>query len=341
MPRTPATWGLAAAPQARQRCGMGELGIWQLDSGERAERVEESTALLEKRLEDWIHEDPSMLDGDIEWVARQLVLPGGKRLDLLGLAPDDAWVVVELKAGRVGADTVSQALTYVLALDQLSNAELAAKIKKQNPSNGSISDRLHAMSEASEEEPERIYRILVAGIGSAEEAQRAAESLGRLSLDVEITTVSFRAFTTPQGHLLVRELEEDPEPEVSAGSSWTLAALLHRAAGNGVEAEFQRALSEMTDRGYGTRQKKFGLLFNRHSRRQVFWFGMYRGSIQVGFHERNFPDVFGVTRLQAIELLGANWRELPPAAAVDCLIGWADKVTDAGWALEQDSGSES
>lgn len=315
---------------------MGELGIWQLDSVGLAERVEETTSVLEKRLEDWIHRDPSLLDGDIEWVARQLVLPGGKRLDLLGLAPDDAWVVVELKAGRVSGDTVSQALTYVLALDQLSNAELVAKITKQNPANGSISNRLHSMDEVSEEEPERTYRILVAGIGSTEEAQRAAESLGRLSLDVEITTVSFRAFTTPQGHLLARELEEDPEPEVSATSSWTLAALLQRAAGSGVEAEFKRALSEMTDRGYGTRQKKFGLLFNRHSRRQLFWFGMYRGSIQVGYHERNFPDVFDISRLQAIELLGANWRELRPAEAVDCLIEWADKVTDAVQAISQE-----
>lgn len=52
----------------------------------------------------------------MRWVARQLRLLDNTRLDLLGLTPDDEWVVIELKRGPVDASTLTQALHYALLL---------------------------------------------------------------------------------------------------------------------------------------------------------------------------------------------------------------------------------
>jgi RecB family endonuclease NucS len=103
------------------------IAAWEIGDGDVPTRMAEEREFLEKHLEGWIEHEPSLLGGDIRWVSRQLVLPDGSRLDLLGLTKDNTWVIAELKAGQVDASTVLQAMHYFLQIAAMSDAELAQR----------------------------------------------------------------------------------------------------------------------------------------------------------------------------------------------------------------------
>lgn len=78
-------------------------------------------AWTEQQIEDWVVENPQavwdQMSGHIDVVARQLVLPGAGRLDVLlqVLDPDHRWrlVVVEIKRGVLDVNALVQLLGYM------------------------------------------------------------------------------------------------------------------------------------------------------------------------------------------------------------------------------------
>ena len=102
---------------------MARLAVWTIDGSENVEvggetvqrsqpqPVERSHIELEKHLEDWIVKDEALIAEDLTIVGRQRTFDKG-RLDLLGIDSRDHWVVVEIKAGCLGADALTQALSY-------------------------------------------------------------------------------------------------------------------------------------------------------------------------------------------------------------------------------------
>ena len=66
------------------------VAAWRAtEDGVSAPLVRDDT-FLEKNLETWIDKQPSLLLDGVTWIARQMCLPDGSRLDLLGFTQDDA-----------------------------------------------------------------------------------------------------------------------------------------------------------------------------------------------------------------------------------------------------------
>ena len=304
---------------------MTHVGAWEIGDGDVPSRMAEDREFLEKHLEAWIERDPSLLGGDIRWVSRQLVLPDGSRLDLLGLTKDNTWVIAELKAGQVGLSTVLQAIHYFLQIAAMSDAELAQRIRNRNRADDLLAAALSELVSDSAETA-RDYRLLVAGVGSGDSAELAAAILARYGLTVRIQVISFQLLRDSQGHrILLREIDEEGVREGRAAAA-PYEDILLLAERFGVRDGFEQVRNELLVRGYRSFQKRSGLNFSIGSRLQTFWIKPIEGRLHIGYLSGNFPALFGVDEAMALTDLGPNWLDLQPAEAIQRVRLWADTI---------------
>ncbi len=98
------------------------VGVWSVED-DVPRRVSRGGVGLERRLEDWIARDASLLADGLTIVGRQVHLDGGF-LDLLAIDWRDRWVVIELKRGRLYRDALAQALDYASSIARIAADEL-------------------------------------------------------------------------------------------------------------------------------------------------------------------------------------------------------------------------
>ncbi len=105
---------------------MSKLGLWKVSEGKLI-RIDESSIDLENDIENWIFEDPSLVQPGLEIVGRQISLEGG-RLDLLAIDTQGRWVVIEIKKGTLYRETIAQVLDYASCIATISEEELRSKL---------------------------------------------------------------------------------------------------------------------------------------------------------------------------------------------------------------------
>jgi RecB family endonuclease NucS len=93
---------------------MSKTALWHVEN-KVPHPLSESSFNLEKQLETWIEDNPSLLRGDLTIVGRQFYTESGP-IDLLARDPNGRWVVIELKAGAVRRGTITQALDYAACI---------------------------------------------------------------------------------------------------------------------------------------------------------------------------------------------------------------------------------
>ena len=87
-----------------------DIGLWRLDG--QVHRLSAKSLPSEKRLEDLIEADPSVLGRPLIIIGRQVPTAHGKFIDLLAMDGDGALHVLELKRDRTPRDVVAQTLDY-------------------------------------------------------------------------------------------------------------------------------------------------------------------------------------------------------------------------------------
>ncbi|MFQ5480943.1 MAG: endonuclease NucS domain-containing protein [Thermodesulfobacteriota bacterium] len=100
-----------------------EVGIWRL--GDKADRVEFSEMPSEKRLEDILAEDISILDPNLLLIGRQVHTSFGKVVDILAMDADGKLVVIELKRDKTPRDVIAQLLDYGSWVRELKDEDIA------------------------------------------------------------------------------------------------------------------------------------------------------------------------------------------------------------------------
>ena len=98
------------------------IAIWRVDDS--PIRVHSTQMKLEKKLEDIIESDPSLMGSALMILGRQVKTDSGKWIDLLGIDAEGNAHVLELKRDRTPRDVVAQTLDYAAWVDQLGNEQI-------------------------------------------------------------------------------------------------------------------------------------------------------------------------------------------------------------------------
>ena len=192
---------------------MQQIGIWHVTE-QGPKRLETTEIDLEQYLEEWIEEDPGLLQHGLTIVGRQFGVEAG-RMDLLALDPQGRWVVIEIKrGGRVRRETIAQALDYASCIATMGQDELYQKVGEYLQAHGgSIGELFKERDGQNDEQGEpREVMTYVVGTGSAPGLERMIDYLGGVH-GVPIALVSYEVLEIKDGQrILVRELTE---PEIS------------------------------------------------------------------------------------------------------------------------------
>jgi hypothetical protein len=191
-----------------------EIGIWRID-GEVA-RVSSSSLANEKRLEDVIEQDVSILGLDLLLIlGRQIETAYGKKIDLLAIDADGALYVIELKRDRTPREIVAQLLDYGSWVSGPTVDDIAAIYATRTAENGkpfaeAFRDRFRA------ELPETLnesHQLIILASELDASTERIVEYLSRYG--VPINALFFRYFKDGPAEYIARSWLLDPvEAEV-------------------------------------------------------------------------------------------------------------------------------
>lgn len=269
---------------------MADLGMWRVD-GEAPQRVGRSGVGLERRLEDWIANNSSLLADGLTLVGRQVRLEGGP-LDLLAIDWQDRWVVIELKRERLYRDALAQALDYASSIAAMDGADLEELLHPGLSNLGDAEELAGAVrQQLNGEDGGRDVAVLLAGVGVDAGLERIVAHLG--GYGVPITIVSFEAFEPEGGpRLLVREVTEEQAgpPRRARRPRLSIDEMRALAAEKGVVEPFDRFLGMAQDAGLAVQPYRVGVMVAPPTNRTRYL--MYARPEQGGIYLHAGPAQF-------------------------------------------------
>ena len=278
-----------------------KLGIWEIVNNS-PKGVSGSGIGLESYLEDWIENDPTLISEGLEIVGRQITL-SGKRLDLLGISPEDRWVVIELKAGSLYKESLVQALEYAAILNETPNDVLKKRLKNLGDSTQELVNEL-----LDNDEPERDIEIIIVGVGVDIRLERLSGYLSE-GFGLPIRIVTFDVFELLDDRkLLIREVTEQPVSKEER-RTYSVEAVELLASKRGSLELLKLAIQKAEDLDLYIHPWKNSLTFNAQSHRShtlVYVRPKSGNKLKVGYKSHNFANIFPVTETEVVESLGSN-----------------------------------
>lgn len=307
---------------------MGKFGIWHINDNKPV-RVDSGSISLEKHLENWIESDPAMLPGNLEIVARQMILEGG-RLDLLGIDPLGRWVVVELKAGEVNLSTFTQALYYAAQIDQMSFDILESKINAYLGSTGkTITDVLRARGLVPDDQARGKELLLyLVGTKKSRGMENLMEYIGSRT-NFSTTIIVFEVFNIEEGKpILVREMtEQEVTPHATAPLQSTMREvndLLALGEREGIGIELRKLHQASEKLGFYARPYKHAIMYTspKNKSRMLFTVIVDKNPMQVYWGPETFADYYPVDEENLRSFFGEpGWKNYD-AQSIDAAIDY-------------------
>jgi Holliday junction resolvase-like predicted endonuclease len=315
---------------------MGQQGVWEI-SGSGPRRLSASAVELDQHLEEWIERDPSLVQGGLTIVARQLHTEAGP-LDLLALDPQGRWVVIEVKRGMLRRETVAQAIDYASAIAAMTHGDLEQVVNTYLASRGEKATLrgLLLQRQVTLDGNERIgeVAIIVVGTGRDRSLERMVDYLTSPG-NIAITAISFEVFALAGGkQVLVREIAED-EGRVPAGpesSAHAMDAILARAEAAGTGREITAILQAAQRLGLHPRPWKVCLMFAPPANKTRCLFTVWteptpEGDLTIYVAADTFGEFYHLSRQQVGKaLFGVNKYVALPRNKVPALIDGLNRL---------------
>src|SRR5699024_6670204 len=107
-----------------------EVGLWKVNDD--IEKIGYQRIESERKLEEILDKDLSILDDKLLPIGRQIATDHGKYLDLLAINDDGDIVIIELKRDRTPREVVSQTLDYASWVQDLTFDRIKEIYKENN-----------------------------------------------------------------------------------------------------------------------------------------------------------------------------------------------------------------
>ena len=297
---------------------MTKLAAWSID-GKNAEgaslqsepkRIGRSQIGMEQDLEDWIANDVTLIAEGLTLVGRQITIDDG-RLDLLAIDSQDRWLVIEIKAGLLDSDALTQALYYASSIARLGADELYRKLETRLGDFGEAETLSASVKQQLNDEAEgREIAVMLVGAGIHPGLERMNEFLGRFG--VPISVVSFEVFELDGGpQLLIREVVDEPIEPPPPRRRLTVDAIRRWAVDVGVGEQFDRFVKMAEDAGLAVQPQRASVRIAPPANRTRFLMyaqphaGDGRGELRIHVGPKQFAEFLPhVDERDAIEALG-------------------------------------
>ncbi len=313
-----------------------KIGVWEIEENI-PNKLNKATIDLEKHLEDWIENDPSLLQFGLEIVGRQVTVEAGY-IDLLAIDSQGRWIVIEIKRGQLDRNALAQVIDYASCISSISDEELISKTDSYLKSDGkSIKNILNERSAIeSLEQGRRDVELVVVGVGKMAGIERMANYLSD-KFQVPISIVTYDVFQKKEaGLLLVRELSEsDYQPRISKTKSQiTVAQIYDLADSAGVGVSFRALIELATELGLYLRPYKKSVMitppFQRNRMLFTVWAEKQNNGIKMYAGPAEFVEFYPVNEEEASSFLGleySGWQNMDDAKVKE-FIGGVRKLFD-------------
>jgi len=189
-----------------------EIAVWKL--GQEPQKVTFTSIDSEKKLEEILVKDISLVSPDLMLLGRQVTTAYGKFIDLLAMDRDGNVSVIELKKNRTPRDVVAQLLDYASWVDSLTYEDLSNIYADQHPGK-KLEEGFDEFFGASP--PEKLnesHSLIVVSSELDPSSERIINYLGD-NYGVPINAVFFRYFQDGDGEYLTRTWLIDPKEAVT------------------------------------------------------------------------------------------------------------------------------
>jgi hypothetical protein len=228
------------------------------------------------------------------------------------------WVVVELKAGTLYREVISQGIDYAACIRRLPPERLYQIVNSYQSSPGQVSadSTLDESSLAMDDGPREVS-VIVVGTGIEAGLERISAYLS--DFGVPIRALSFQVLAINDGQrLLVREVweaESVPAPPTAEAEA-RLDQLLAEAERGGVASAVRQLYQTASRLGLYVRPYRFSIMFTppHHHGRTLFTLWPRDKRFWAGSDA--YAEFWPVTVTRTRELFGdGGWRELTDQAA--------------------------
>ena len=187
-----------------------ETSIWKVDGDDVSAKVDFSVIESEKRLEEILKKNISILGNEYLIIGRQVRTSYGKIIDLLAISRSGKITIIELKRDRTPREVVAQTLDYASWINQLSYSDIEEIYKdnfgKEKPFEKAFVDKF---DENIPEEINEEHDMLIVSASLDNETERIINYLSS-KYNVPINAVFFRFFKDNSAEYITRTWLLDP-----------------------------------------------------------------------------------------------------------------------------------
>jgi hypothetical protein len=301
-----------------------EVKIWEVFEGKTLREVEKTSLNLERRLEDWLEEDISMLSKDLLVIGRQIRTDFGGIVDLLCLDSRGDLTIVELKRDKTPREITAQVLDYATWVKDLSHERITEIVNARLGEKDSLEDAFHRRFHT--ELPEVInenHHMLIVASGMDASSERIVHYLSD-TYGVSINVVTFEYFRNAEGReFLARVFLIEPEQVeyktrtiggTKRTSSSTVDDICARADEEGIGEEFRKILHAAQRHDLYPRPYRNSVMYtppmNRSRMLFTVWLKPYNQQGSMYLSPKAFSEFYPVDEETAASFLGPDgWRE--------------------------------
>lgn len=184
-----------------------EVGVWKVNDG--IKKLSFSSIESERKLEDILEKNLSILSEDLLLLGRQVKTDYGKYIDILAIDLDGNLHIIELKKDKTPREVVAQAIDYASWVQNLSHNQILEIYEEFNdkPLEESFAEKFDTSL------PDKLnetHQIIIVSSQLDNETERIISYLSS-NYDVPINAIFFRYFVEGENQFITRSWLLDPK----------------------------------------------------------------------------------------------------------------------------------